>query len=167
MNKHEVTLTLADFAVATSSALARMLVSSGQRINHATTYKRTFVERLIEETVGCCAELAIGRVFDRYSIPQVGTFHNKADFLRDIELRSTARADGRLIVRDNDANDRRYVFAVVNGETVNFVGWMWGSEAKQPEYISNPNGYRQAWFVPQNKLRPFSELVVTTKGSAA
>lgn len=154
----DLPLTMAEFAVAVQSAMTRMLISTGQGINHASTYKRTWVERLQEETVGCCAELALGKLIDRYMIPEVGTFHNKPDCLHDIEVRATARLDGRLIVRDNDALDRRYVFCTVTGNTVTFVGWMYGHEAKKPAYENNPNNYRPAWFVPQSVLRSMETL---------
>jgi len=165
----ELPLSMAEFAVAVQSAMTRMLISTGQGINHASTYKRTWLERLQEETVGCCAELAMGKLVDRYFIPEVGTFHHKPDCLHDIEVRATARLDGRLIVRDNDANDRRYVFCTVTGNVVNIVGWMFGHEAKQPAFLSNPNDYRPAWFVPQAKLRPLEtlEFAVSAETAAA
>lgn len=158
-------LTLAEFAVAVQSAMTRILVSSGQQLNHASTYSRTYLERLQEETVGCCAELAMGKLVDRYNIPAVGTFHEVPDYLHDIEIRATSREDGRLIVRNNDADDRRYVFATVTGhatvavgQQVVFHGWLYGHEAKKDRWLTNPNGYRPAWFVPQSQLRPFETL---------
>lgn len=154
----ELPLSMAEFAVAVQSAMTRMLISAGQGINHASTYKRTWLERLQEETVGCCAELAMGKLIDRYTIPEVGTFHNKPDCLHDIEVRATARPDGRLIVRDNDDSSRRYVFCTVTGQTVTFVGWLYGHEAKKPAYMTNPNDYRPAWFVPQSALHDIETL---------
>lgn len=156
----EVQLTLPEFNVAVQSAMARILISAGQDLNHASTYKRTLLERLQEETVGCCAELAIGKLLARYSIPAVGTFHSVPDYLQDLELRATARLDGRLIVRDNDHNDRRYVFATVTGQVVTFVGWMYGYESKKERWLTNPKGYRTSWFVPQRDLRPIETLAI-------
>lgn len=161
----DVQLAIPEFVVAVQSALTRMLVSAGQQINHATTYRRTTLTRLQEETIGCCAELAIAKLFDRYTIPTVGTFHVKPDFLHDVEIRGTGHESGRLIVRDNDASERRYVLATVSGiageqtTTVTFHGWMYGYEAKQARWLTNPNNYRSAWFVPQSELRPFETLV--------
>lgn len=163
----EVQLTLPEFNVAVQSAMARIMISAGQALNHASTYKRTLLERLQEETVGCCVELAIGKLVDRYSVPVVGTFHVVPDYLQDLELRGTARADGRLIVRDNDANDRRYVFATVTGQMVTFVGWMYGHEAKKERWLTNPNGYRSAWFVPQSELRPIETLEIPNPSAVA
>lgn len=157
---HTLTLTLPEFAVAVQSAMTRILISAGQNLNHSSTYKRTLLERLQEETVGCCAELAMGKLVDRYFIPTVGTFHDVADYLKDLEIRATAREDGRLIVRDNDHPQRRYVFATVTGQAVTFHGWLYGHEAKQDRWLTNPNGYRQAWFVPQRELHPIDSLVI-------
>lgn len=154
----EIELSLAEFAVAVQSAMTRVLVSAGQQLNHASTYKRTYLERLQEETVGCCAELAMGKLVNRYVIPTVGTFHEVPDYLEDLEIRATARLDGRLIVRDNDANNRRYVFATATGQQVVFHGWLYGHEAKQDRWLTDPNGYRPAWFVPQSALHPIETL---------
>lgn len=154
----ELPLSMAEFAVAVQSAMTRMLISAGQGINHASTYKRTWLRRLHEEVVGCLAELAMGKFIDRYFIPEVGTFHTKPDCLHDIEVRATAWEDGSLIIRDNDADDRRYVFCVVSGKSVEIMGWLYGYEAKKNEYIRNPNAYRASWFVPQAKLRAVETL---------
>jgi hypothetical protein len=162
----DIELTLAEFAVAVQSTMTRMLVSAGQQLNHASTYKRTYLERLHEETVGCCAEMAMGKLVNRYFIPEVGTFHEKPDYLHDIEIRATSRLDGRLIVRDNDHNDRRYVFATVTGQVVSFHGWLYGYEAKKNSWLTNPNDYRLAWFVPQSALRPIETLELHVDAAA-
>jgi len=33
-------------------------------------------------------------------------------------------------------------------------GWFGGEEARQPQYLRNPRGYRWAWWIPQNILHP-------------
>ena len=157
-----VKLSLVEFNVAVQSATARTLVSTIQNLNHASTYKRTWLTRLQEEVIGCLVELAMGKLLGLYLIPEIGTYHHKPDCLHDIELRGTAYQDGKLIVRDNDASDRRYVLATVTGELVHFCGWCYGYEAKQAKYLDNPNGYRDAWMVPQDDLRPFGSLELAT-----
>lgn len=156
-----VELSLVEFNVAVQSAMTRILVSKSQDLNHASTYKRTLIKRLEEEVVGCCAELAMGKLLSQYFIPEIGTYHHKPDCLHDIEIRGTALQDGKLIVRDNDASDRRYILATVTGTNAYFVGWCYGYEAKQGKYLDNPNECRQSWFVPQDALRPFETLELT------
>ena len=32
------------------------------------------------------------------------------------------------------------------------AGWIRGADGKQDKWLRNPNGYRQAWFIPQSAL---------------
>jgi hypothetical protein len=153
-----VELTLMEFLVTVETAKTRMVASAMQQINHATTYDRTWVRRLHEETVGACGEIAVGKYLGAWFVPSVNTFHRVPDCLENVEVRSTDIMDGSLIVRDNDADDRRFILALVEGERVQLAGWIDGAEAKREEWKRNPNGYRLAWFVPQGALRPMGEI---------
>jgi hypothetical protein len=157
----EVELSLHDFVDAGTAALVRMIESHGMGLNPASTYVRTPIERLQEETAGTFAEIAMARLVGvRDWTPLVNTFHNVADCLHDIEVRATTLFNGRLIVRDNDADDRRYVFFIVNGQNAWAYGWCYGADAKKAKYEDNPNGYRLAWFVPPDDLRAMNTLEV-------
>lgn len=156
----EIELTIPEFGQAVATAWLRIMASAMQRLNHATTYKRTLVKRLEEEVVGACGEIAVGKFADRWFVPSVNTFHRVPDCLGDVEVRATAHFDtGRLIVRGNDADDRRYVLALVDGQRVRLAGWLHGHEAKRPEWVQDPHNQRPAWFVPQDALRSMGELV--------
>ena len=150
-------LTLPEFESAVNTARLRMMASAMQGLRHATTYQRNLVQRLDEEVVGACGEIAVGKAADKWFCPSVNTFHRTPDCLQDVEVRSTSLASGSLIVRDNDADDRRYVLAVVDAPMVTLVGWLTGAEAKQPEFVRDPHGHRKAWFVPQSRLHPITE----------
>jgi hypothetical protein len=154
-----VSLTLAEFDLAVNTARLRIVASAARGLNHATTYKRNVVTRLHEEVVGACGEIAVGKAFGEFFVPSVNTFHERPDVMRDVEVRATDRADGCLIVRDNDDPGRRYVLAIVDGARVELRGWLRGSEAQQERYLRNPNGHRPAWFVPQSALRPACEML--------
>lgn len=119
------------------------------------------VERLSDEVCGACGEIALSKAAGQWFVPSVNTFHRVPDCLGDVEVRSTLRQDGSLIVRDNDASDRRYVLAVVTAPDVFLAGWLYGRECKKSEYLRNPNGHRESWFVPQSALRPISELLLS------
>ena len=156
----DIELTLPEFGQAVTTAWMRIMASAMQRLNHATTYQRTLVKRLEEEVVGACGEIAVGKYADKWFVPSVNTFHRVPDCLQDVEVRATAHFDtGRLIVRDNDSNDRRYVLALVEGQKVRLAGWIYGHEAKRSEWVQDPHGQRPAWFVPQGALRAMDELV--------
>jgi hypothetical protein len=152
-------MTLPEFDLAVSTAMMRIVASYSQGLNHSSTYKRDMITRLKEEVVGACGEIALGKATNKWFVPSINTFHNRPDFLKDVEVRATDRADGSLIVRDNDANDRRYVLAIVEGTGVRLAGWLPGGEAKQDQWIKDPHGHRSAWFVPQRALRPMSDFI--------
>jgi hypothetical protein len=154
----EIELTMPEFNLALSAAQMRIMASAMQRLNHATTYQRTLVKRLEEEVIGACGEIAVGKWKGKWFVPSVNTFHRVPDCLDDVEVRATALPDGHLIVRENDADDRRFVLALVDGEHVRLVGWLHGRDAKRPEWVRDPHGQREAWFVPQGALRHMDEL---------
>lgn len=154
-----VTLSLPEMSVALNAAWLRIVTSAAKGLNSATTYKRSMAKRIQEEFVGACGELAVGKAANTFFVPSVNTFHRVPDCLADCEVRCTEVEGGRLIVRDNDGDARRYVLGVMAGESVTLVGWIRGSDAKRDEWIDNPNGYRLAWFVPQSALRPIEELI--------
>lgn len=156
----QVDLNLLEFNLAIQTASLRMVSSGFQGLNHASTYKRNYMKRLMEEVAGACGEIGMGKLADRWFVPSLNTFHDKPDCLKNLEIRGTERADGSLIVRDNDATDRRYVLAVVDAPVVTIVGWIWGSDARKPEYLRNPHNYREAWFVPQKNLNAITRDIV-------
>lgn len=154
-----VSLTVPEFIVAVESAKMRLIASEAASLNHATTYERDMGERLADEVCGACGELALAKAAGQWFIPSVNTFHRVPDCLLDVEVRSTSLKNGSLIVRDNDSGERRYVLATVSAPDVRLAGWMYGHECKKPEFLRNPNGYRESWFIPQSLLRPIEELL--------
>lgn len=153
-----VTLTLPEFWTCVATGLLRFAISEGRGLNHASTYSRTWMQRLGEEITGACGERAFCKARDIHWDSSVNTFHHEPDAGDRWEVRATRRANGSLIVRDNDPPDRLYV--LVTGEPPHMVvrGWMRGSEARSDAYARNPNGYRPAWFVPQSALRRLEDL---------
>lgn len=153
-----VALSLPELSVALNAAWMRIVASAAMGINHKTTYDRPISTRIREEFIGACGEIAVGKASGEFFVPSVGTFHRVPDCLGDCEVRSTEVASGSLIVRDNDSDDRRYILAVISNDEVNLVGWIRGADAKKPEWLRNPHGHREAWFVPQSSLMPIEEV---------
>jgi hypothetical protein len=117
------------------------------------------VRRIHEEFIGACGELAVAKSAGVFFLPSVNTFHRVPDFLSDYEVRSTDLPDGSLIVRENDADDRRYILVTVIDDVVNLVGWIEGKDAKKQEWLRDPGNRRPSWFVPQDQLRPIEEVL--------
>lgn len=153
----EVTLTVPEYISAVQVAIARFMVSELSNMNHASTYQRTWFERLQEEIVGACGERAWGKYRNQHWDASVNTFHNVPDARGNVEIRATTRDDGRLIVRANDSQNRYYVLVTGEPPVLVIRGWMQGKDARRDQWVSNPHGHRQAWFVPQSALKQFGE----------
>lgn len=149
-----VALTPWEYKACMDVAATRMATSNEAGWNHGSTYQRTYLQRTQEEIVGACGEMAVAKVLDCYWSPSVNTFHAQTDLPRSMEVRATARPTGRLIIRNNDPDDRIYILVVGEPPNLTVVGWILGAEAKKDQWQENPHGHRQAWFVPQDQLCP-------------
>jgi hypothetical protein len=163
----EVVLTIPEFISAVESAKLRLTTSVAMGLNDATTYKRNWIERLTQETQGVCGEMALGKLAGVWFVPSVNTFHRVPDCFADTEVRATGLANGSLILRGNDPDDRRYILTIVDAPKVSIIGWLYGHEGKRDEFLRNPNGYRESWFVPQDCLRPMESFEFSRGGEAA
>lgn len=148
-----VELTAWEYKAAVDLANTRMAISNDRGLNHASTYRRTYAERVREETVGACGEMALCKAMNWFFSPTVNTFHGSPDVGDRWEVRATERENGSLIVRDNDADDRWYVLVVGEPPVLRIAGYIRGSDAKQAEWLRDPHGHRPAWFVPQSALK--------------
>jgi hypothetical protein len=159
----EIHLPVSDFHYASAAAVERMADSQRQDLNHAKSISRTLDTRLIEEVVGCSAEIAFARMCgdDSHELP-INTFHVAADYGADIEIRASNNPVARLIIRDDEPRDRRYVFFTIQfaGTVVKAFpeGWLYGHEAIKTKYRDNPHDARESYFVPKADLRPMSTL---------
>ena len=149
-----VTLGHWQFHAAVGAANNRMALSNESGLNNASTYQRGYMRRLHQETIGACGEFAVAKLYGKSWRPSVNTFHIEPDVGSAIEVRATARETGRLIVRDNDADDRWFI--LVTGKPPNLIvrGRIKGINAKKDKWVRNPNAHRSAWFVPQSALEP-------------
>lgn len=120
---------------------------------------------LDEEIHAAAAEMAFAKVTGYYwgchygvgKIPDVGPYH----------IKHTCLHDGSLIVRQDNADGDTFV--LVTGAYTEFVvrGYLTGWDAKQREFMRAPNGRDMAWFVPQDSLRPATDLVLPHMRSVA
>lgn len=148
----EITLDPWEFKHCVDVANIRMAISNERNLNHASTYERGYVERIQQETLGVCGEMAVCKAINKMWKPSVNTFHNLPDVEPNIEVRATENTNGCLIIRENDPEDRWYFLVIGTPPIVTVVGYIRGREGKRNEWIRDPNGYRTAWFVPQDAL---------------
>lgn len=107
-----------------------------------------------EKIAGAVAEYVVSKALGANWQPV------KAIGARDVgafEVRSTGRADGRLILHERDPDD--VPFVLVTGSYPRFTvrGWILGGDGKQPQYWGEWSK-RPAYFVPQAALQPIETL---------
>lgn len=155
-----VRLSPTNIALAAEVGLARFTESRAAGRNpHMSQAGRSDAERIRHETLGCMAEAAVAQHIGIPFPATVNTFHTIPD-VGPFEVRSTDRPNGRLIVRDNDHEDRPYVLVTGDGITpvLRLVGWLYGWEARDGRWLRNPHGRRPCWMVPQHALHPVPPL---------
>lgn len=107
------------------------------------------------------AEKAVAKRLNLDWHASINTFSDGvADVGQKIEVRYR-REEYDLKVCEKDHDDRAYVLVRGALPRYEIVGWMWGKDAKQPQFWKNPGGHGFAFFVPQEYLRPISELKVS------
>jgi hypothetical protein len=153
-DKRYIDIELTDWEVkhCVDVANARMAVSNARGLNNASTYERTYLERIRQEVLGACGEMAVCKATGRFWSPSVDTFHRVPDIHPDIEVRATHYLNGCLPVRNNDPDDRWYTLVVGEPPKLRVVGSIRGHQAKRQEWLSNPHGHRPVYLVPQSAL---------------
>jgi hypothetical protein len=103
-------------------------------------------------TIGALAELKTSQWLGKKQRLTHGTFKDVADCGHDVEVRAVRKKDGKLVFRDNDPADRRYILTYVSRSSVKLLGWLEGYNAVEMGVRANPGGYKEAWFVSQDQL---------------
>jgi hypothetical protein len=103
---------------------------------------------------GAAAEVAVAKHFNLWwsgltpttLTGDVGPYH----------VRHTEEKES-LIVRPRDFEkvaNPKFIFVTGRNGTYLLIGWLDGKEARRPEWLRNPHGYGEAWFVPRSALWP-------------
>ena len=104
---------------------------------------------------GCAAERAVAKAYNLYWEPVVENPEElRGDVgmgMRALQVRSTTRKDGRLIVHERDNDEHAFVLVVGCIPEFEIKGWIMGVDAKQEHFLFKGDG-RPAFFVPQDKL---------------
>lgn len=103
-----------------------------------------------QDIQAAAAELAVAKVINRYWDGSFDTY--KRGDVGSLQVRSTKRPDGSLIVRPDDPDDAVYFLVVGEIPEFTVIGWIKGQDAKQERYERAPGGRPPAFFVPQDDL---------------
>lgn len=103
---------------------------------------------------GAIAEYVAAKVVDGVWTPSTTTLDYAGDVGDGRQVRSTSWRNGKLIVHEEDPDDHKFLLAIVQLPTVRLAGWLFGHEAKKPQFWDDPqHSNRPAYFVPQRCLR--------------
>ena len=105
---------------------------------------------------GAAAELAFARWINLFWSGSIGNL--KADDVGTFQVRTSLQHGGRLILHEGDKEDRIFVFLTGSMPEFHLRGWILCRDGKKPEYWSDPQGSRPAYFVPQWVLNPMWKL---------
>lgn len=104
---------------------------------------------------GALGERAAAKAIDRYWSGGVNTF-KAADIGDVIQVRTRSKHEYDLIVKPDDNDD--HIVILVTGQAPKYLvrGWIAVKDGKKDEWLKNPNGYGNAYFVPQTSLHPMT-----------
>ena len=105
---------------------------------------------------GCLGEMALAKGLNRYWSGGGLDYHNDDD-VGGLQVRVTAHATGRLLIRKGEGPDAAPFFLLVGekGE-YDIVGWAYAWKVKQDIFLDAPAGRTAAYFYPQNLLNPMT-----------
>jgi hypothetical protein len=110
---------------------------------------------------GAAAELAVAKYLGAYWKPitlngDIKRMHARldaADIGRRIQVRSTWRTDGHLIVKKDDPDYHVFFLAIGAAPDFRIAGWIMGCDSKRAEWWRAADPQRPpAYFVPQGAL---------------
>lgn len=159
----EVSLSYSEMMVAALVGILRQVSSTVKGLKHAYGFdgKDTW-QAGIEGAMG---EMAVAKALNIYWSAPVDTFKKGGD-VGPYQVRTTP-LDGSLIVRAPDRNGDIFILVTGCTGTYRVHGWVYGHEAKQPQWEKAPGGRPPAWFVPQSALHPLEELDENRRERAA
>ena len=149
-------------------AHAKRIGASRQRMHEEAGHADAKVMRTSGASVhvlGALGELAVARAL---GLRWDGAFFPDAEWqawrvnghdVSSLEVRSTPRAGGRLLIQRDDEDHAPFV--LVRGHAhpqYEVVGWLWGGEGKRAEWWRDVGYGRPCFFVPNERLLPLDRL---------
>lgn len=142
-----------DGAVAHGKELHRLAIEAGRPDRHGLKNSTDEIHVL-----GAIGEMVVAKFLGvAWEPTQDFNERGKGDVTNDgrYEVRCTRRRNGRLIVRDNDHDDRPYILVTHHDDyTFAIRGWMLGRDAKKFPKIELVPGRAPQHVVLQSELNP-------------
>jgi len=103
------------------------------------------------------AEIAVAKAYDLYWEGVARAPSQLRGDVSNLQVRSTYREDGCLILHEDDPDDALFVLVTGRAPTYTIRGWMKAAEGKSPKWWREGDG-RPAFFVPQTALNRSSPV---------
>lgn len=106
--------------------------------------------------LGCLGEYVVAKYLNTFwnGISALGV----KDVGKNIQVRTTAKKDNRLIVHPDDADNDCFILVSSDGLRFGIHGYIYGVDAKRKEWWQSPQKGRPAYFVPQSALMDIHTL---------
>ena len=150
MNYTEVKLTIEDLFTAAHAGVLRRLSAIANNRKHI--FGDGPEDLWGNDIESCIAEMLVSRSFNVSWRPYAADPNViKADVGDNIQVRSTKRKDGCLIMHKKDKDDQYFVLVTGSGLNMKIKGWIKCADGKKQKFwrdnVPNP-----AYFVPQSEL---------------
>jgi uncharacterized protein YbaR (Trm112 family) len=95
---------------------------------------------------------------------ELGVARKKPDFPGGVESRNRTGHNATMIVRPDDFTQKdgaKKIYVLMTFErrcNYHLVGWIYGPEARNQNWWGSPNSRPPCWWVPQEDLRPITDL---------
>jgi len=154
MSQKIVKLTRQECFDASMVGVLRMIESLGLQDKHGAK-NSTLQEKIGIQILGAMGEMVVAKHLGIFWSRSVNTFHNVADIQGGIEVRTVGKPSHRLMIRKDDNPNATFFLVVPSPRPPVFriVGSILGRDGMRDEFIDNPNGSGEAWFVAQGALR--------------
>lgn len=130
--------------------------SKGLQDNHDLVV--TEQEGLDIHIQGAIGECAAAKFLNVFWCGTVNTFKHVLDVGERFEVRSVASLDRRLIVRQDDPDDRYFISVAVHADTCFIKGFLLAKDAKKGKWLKDFNDREPAYFVSNDALKDPKEL---------
>lgn len=149
----KITLPWPDINLAAQVGVRRRIASRMQGMKDAYGMDEHSADlKWFREILGACGEMAFAKMTNQYWPAGVNQDKHEADVGGDWQVR-TSSSDYGLIVRPNDPDYFRYAYVIGVIPDFEFVGWLFGGEAKQACWLKDPgNRGSPAYFIPRKEL---------------
>lgn len=146
----DVLLTPYELEMAAIQGMRRQIEAVQKGLGHIAGYEGIGWDIHIE---GAAGELAFAKAINRYWSGSVNTFKTGGD-VGALQVRTRSKHSYELLVRDGDRDDD--LFVLVTGTAPHFKvwGWIYGRDAKRPEWKQTHGNRPAAYFVPHGALIP-------------